>query len=76
VLAASTVEIMSVESGSPAARSGVRDGDLVLGLGVHDVASVDELVRVLRSVTPGETIPLRLVRRGQLTVVPVTPLEK
>ena len=76
VLAPSTVEIMSVEAGSPAARSGVRDGDLVLGLGAHDVASVDDLVRVLRAIAPGETVPLRLVRRGKLLVLPVTPLEK
>lgn len=76
VLSASTVEILSVEAGSPAARSGVRDGDLVLGLGAHDVATVDDLVRVLRAIAPGETVPLRLVRRGRLLVVPVTPLDR
>jgi hypothetical protein len=45
VLAASTVEIMSVEAGSPAAKAGVRDGDLIIGLGAAAVTSVDELVR-------------------------------
>lgn len=75
VLAPSTIEILSVEPDSPAARSGIRDGDLILGLGAADVASVDDLVRILRTITPGETVPLRLVRRGRLLVVPVTPLE-
>lgn len=76
VVAASTVEVMSVEAASPAARAGVRDGDLVLGLDEHPVAAVEDLVRVLRGVTPGRPIPLRLVRRGRLTTVAVTPVEQ
>ena len=76
VLAASTVEVLSVEAGSPAARAGVRDGDLIIGLGAAAVTTVDELVRALRTVTAGTPAPLRLVRRGQLTVVEVTPVER
>lgn len=76
VLAASTVEVLSVEAGSPAARAGVRDGDLIIGLGAAAVTSVDELVRALRTVAAGTAAPLRLVRRGQLTVVEVTPVER
>lgn len=76
VLAASTVEVLSVEPGSPAARAGVRDGDLIIGLGAAAVTSVDELVRALRTVAAGTAAPLRLVRRGQLTVVEVTPVER
>ncbi len=76
VLAASTVGVLSVEAGSPAARAGVRDGDLIIGLGAAAVTSVDELVRALRTVAAGTAAPLRLVRRGQLTVVEVTPVER
>jgi len=76
VLATSTVEIMSVEAGSPAAEAGVRDGDLVIGLGPHDVTTVDELVRALRAVPVDAAAPLRLVRRGRLIVLPVTPVER
>ena len=76
VLAASTVEVLSVEAGSPAARAGVRDGDLIIGLGADAVTSVDELVRSLRAVTAGTPVPLRLVRRGRLTVVEVAPIER
>lgn len=76
VLAASAVEVLSVEAGSPAARAGVRDGDLIIGLGAAAITSVDELVRALRPVAAGTAAPLRLVRRGQLTVVEVTPVER
>ena len=76
MLAPSAVEVMSVEPGSPAARAGVTDGDLVIGLGGADVASVDDLVRALRGAPAASPVPLRVVRRGRLLVVPVTPVER
>ena len=40
------------------------------------VAFPNAHLKVAQLRVPGETIPLRLVRGGRLTVVPVTPLEK
>ncbi|MEZ4401711.1 MAG: trypsin-like peptidase domain-containing protein [Kofleriaceae bacterium] len=76
ILATSVVEVASVEAGSPAARGGVRVGDLVLGVGPTAVATVDELARGLRAAVIGATVPLRVVRGGRLLVLPVTPTER
>ncbi|MBP9861141.1 MAG: trypsin-like peptidase domain-containing protein [Kofleriaceae bacterium] len=76
VLATSAVEVVTVEPGSPAAAAGVRDGDLVLGLGAVDVATVDDLVRALRGHPVKQPTTLRLVRRGRLLVVEVAPAER
>ncbi len=76
VLATSAVEVVTVEPGSPATAAGVRDGDLVLGLGAVDVATVDDLVRALRGHPVKQPTTLRLVRRGRLLVVEVAPAER
>ena len=44
---ASGVRVSSVEKGSPADRSGVREGDLLIGLDGLDIASVDQLHQAL-----------------------------
>lgn len=76
ILAASAVEVSTVEPGGPAAAAGLRDGDLIIGCGGRDVTSIDELVRALRAIATTAPVPLRLVRRGQLLVVPVIPRER
>jgi S1-C subfamily serine protease len=74
-LGASAVEILSIEAGGPAARAGLRDGDLVIRIGARAVASVDELHRLLREIVPGAPIAVGVVRRGQLLEVEITPRE-
>jgi S1-C subfamily serine protease len=69
----SAVEIQSVEVGSPAARAGLRDGDLLVGFGAHAIAGVDDLHRLLRDYPAGTAAALRVVRRGQLVTVDITP---
>src|SRR6185295_3519068 len=53
-LGASAVEIQAVEPGSPAARAGLLDGDLVVRFGDAQIGSVDELHRVLRNWEAGK----------------------
>ncbi|MCE9577643.1 MAG: trypsin-like peptidase domain-containing protein [Deltaproteobacteria bacterium] len=74
-LGASAVEVMSVEAGGPAAQAGLLDGDLIVGLGAHTVASVDELHRLLREFAPGVPTALQVVRRGRLVNLAITPRE-
>jgi S1-C subfamily serine protease len=74
--APTAVEVMSVDDGTPAARAGLRDGDIVHRLGDRSIASIDELVRALRDLPPGQPTALGVLRRGQSLTVAVTPIEK
>ena len=63
--------IAAVNHGGPAARGGLRAGDLVTSINGERVESTRELIRDVSSVNPGTTATLR-VRRGAQTVdVPV-----
>lgn len=74
--AATAVEVMSVDSDTPASRAGLRDGDIVHRLGERAVATIDELVRALRDLPPGQPTALGVLRRGQALTIAVTPIEK
>ncbi len=74
--AATAVEVMSIDDGSPAARAGLRDGDIVHRLAERAITSIDELVRALREVPPGQPTALGVLRRGQAITVAITPLER
>ena len=73
--AATAVEIMSIEAGGPAARAGLKVGDLVHRLGAVAVRSVDELIRLLRDHPPGQPTTAAVLRRGQPVELDVTPIE-
>jgi S1-C subfamily serine protease len=53
--------VISVEQNSPAQKAGLRDGDIIVGLDDHEVASIDVLHRLLTDYQPGV--------RGRLTVL-------
>ncbi len=67
------VEVMSVEPGSPAARAGLVDGDLVVAFGGAPVTSVDDLHRRLRDAPAGVAVELTVIRRGGRIAVAITP---
>ncbi len=54
-----TVQAVAVEPGSPAARAGVRAGDLILALDGVRIGSIDEIHRHLPR--PGATVQLRVL---------------
>ncbi|HTN52696.1 MAG TPA: trypsin-like peptidase domain-containing protein [Anaeromyxobacter sp.] len=67
------VKVLSVERDGPAAAGGVLPGDVIVGLGGHPVADVDELQRLLSEAEIGLPTPLvvlRLTARRELAVVP------
>lgn len=58
--------IRSVHAGSPAARAGLRAGDVLVRAGGRRIASVHDLTWVLHRASPDETIlPLELERGGE-----------
>lgn len=59
------VIIMGVISGSPAAKSGLQQGDIVTRLDDKKVTTVDELTDIVQAKEVGEKIKIELVRNGQ-----------
>ena len=65
------VQIQAVVVGGPASEAGIRAGDIVIEAGKTSVVSEAELGRLLRSMSPGQELPLKLLRaseRLELTV--------
>jgi len=73
-LGAAAVEIQAVEPGSPAARAGLVDGDLLVRFGDKPVESVDQLHKVLRGWQAGLTARLAVIRRGTRLDLDITPV--
>jgi len=73
-LGAAAVEIQAVEPGSPAARAGLVDGDLLVRFAEKPVESVDELHRVLRGWQAGLSARLSVIRRGVRLDLDITPV--
>jgi S1-C subfamily serine protease len=69
----SGVFVVSVEPGSPAARAGVRDGDLVVGYGEKAIASIDDLHRLLTEEQAGTHPNLTIIRGAEKLSLPVEP---
>jgi S1-C subfamily serine protease len=56
------VFVVSVEPDSPAARAGVRDGDLIVGFAGKPIAGIDDLHRLLTEEQAGVSVELTLIR--------------
>jgi serine protease Do len=63
--------VIHVQQGGPAERAGVELGDVVVGIGGIDVATVSDLQAALAALEPGTTFPLRIVRYGRAMELPV-----
>jgi serine protease Do len=64
--------VVSAEAGSPAARAGVRPGDVIVTVGDQAIANTGDLTRALFRYQPGTTVPVEVVRQGQRQTVAVT----
>ena len=69
---ASGAVVTSVESGSPAAKGGLKVGDVITELNGKKVTDAGELQVEVGQKTPGTTIKLEVVREGKSVSVPVT----
>jgi len=69
----SAVFVVSVEPGSPAARAGVRDGDLVVAYGDKPIASIDDLHRLLTEEQAGTKSALTVIRGVDKMTLPIEP---
>jgi S1-C subfamily serine protease len=69
------VAITAVSEGTPAADAALRPGDLIVELDGQPVRGVDDLHRLLTEERIGELTALKILRRGELRRVLVTPGE-
>jgi S1-C subfamily serine protease len=71
----SGVEISGFDERGPAAHSGMRVGDIVVGVDGHEVANVDDIHRALQKWPIVNALKLRIVRDQGLVDIEVMPAE-
>jgi S1-C subfamily serine protease len=71
----SAIEIVSVESGSPADRAGLREGDIVIAFDDQPIANIDDLHKRLNENAIGVRLAMTILRRAERIHVDVIPAE-
>jgi S1-C subfamily serine protease len=71
----SAIAVVSLESGSPAEKAGLRQGDLVVSMDGKQIAGVDDLHRLLTEAQVGVRASLTIIRGPQKLEVPIVPRE-
>ena len=66
------VFVFSLSQDGAAQQAGIKEGDIIVGLGDKDVTSIEDLYAALREVSPGDTVPVKIVRDGNQQTVQVT----
>jgi putative serine protease PepD len=69
---ATGARIAEVRAGTPAARSGLEDGDVVTKIDGQTVDSADDLRRVIDARKPGDSVELTVSRGGDTETIRVT----
>ncbi len=71
----SAIAVVSVESGSPAEKAGLGQGDLVVAMDGKQIAGVDDLHRLLTEVEVGVRARLTIIRGPQKLELAIVPEE-
>jgi S1-C subfamily serine protease len=66
------VKLSGVTKGSPADVAGIRAGDIVVGLGTHDVADLQGMTDALRAHKPGDVVDVQVLRGSERLSLKVT----
>ena len=69
------IEVLTVVGGSPAARAGLRPGDLVLDVGRHPVQDAQGIQKQLFGEAVGVPLPVTVLRNGAMVDVVAVPTE-
>ncbi|MGW6422763.1 trypsin-like peptidase domain-containing protein [Nocardia sp. NPDC055053] len=68
----SGAQVADVKVGSPAARAGIVEGDVIVGIGDREVTSADEFTVAEQRNQIGQQVTVKLIRDGRQVDVPVT----
>ncbi len=66
------VMVESVDTGSPAAETGLRGGDVIVQLGFEKIEGVRDFERVVKRLPANKLLPIRFFRDGQPTFRSIT----
>src|SRR5437016_5971742 len=72
----SGVLVLSVEKGSPAERTGLKEGDIIASLGGRPVAGVDDLHKFLTGSAVGVRAPISVLRNSELLTFEIEPVTR
>ena len=64
--------VIGVEKDGPAARAGLRSGDVISHVGTERIKSANELTRRIHAMAPGSSTELTVLRQGQESPLSVT----
>lgn len=70
------VLVLDVSEGGPAQQAGIEPGDVIVGIDDVEVATVEQFLAKLREVEPGEAVPVRVLRDGEVEEVPVVVADR
>ncbi|NNG34186.1 S1C family serine protease [Nakamurella aerolata] len=65
-------QVQNVQTGGPAERAGIAEGDVIVKVGGRSVGNADELVVAVQEHPVGATVPVELTRAGRTMTVQVT----
>jgi S1-C subfamily serine protease len=69
------IEVTSVVSGSPAATGGLRPEDVIVAVGSVAVGGIGDLQRLLTAEWIGRSVPMRVLRAGEVVEIQIVPSE-
>ena len=67
--------VVHVETGSPAQRAGLREGDVIVGYDAQPVTGVDDVHRLLSNGAIGREGTLVVLRKSEKLSIAITPIE-
>ncbi|MBI3810647.1 MAG: trypsin-like peptidase domain-containing protein [Nitrospirae bacterium] len=71
----SGVLVVSIEPDSPAQKSGLLEGDLIVGYDRRPISGIDDLHKALTENAVGATASLTIIRRTEKMTLPIVPEE-
>ena len=67
--------VIGIEPGSPAARAGLREGDMIVEFDGHAIAGIDDLHKLLTGERVGVRSPMVALRGTEKLSLEIVPLE-